>query len=226
MPEPSGIRSWCVVIPSDRIEAAQNCAASILKAHPGLNPSKIVVVSKQITPLEMGRDIPGATLLRDPSEFCFARRVNLGIERTASDDVVLIGDDGEVETEGAFDTMAAEAPFRILSATIRGRVGPWWQQTGRISEVPFVSFVCVYLPRLLLQMVGPLDESFPGYGYEDTDYCIRARRAGMSCGVSEVVVSHTIKIRSNFIEKHAGDLPKMEGAAKAAFAEKWARRLT
>jgi GT2 family glycosyltransferase len=225
MPEAILNRPWSVVIPSDRIDAAANCAASILKMHIGLSPSKIVVVSKSITPAEIGKAVPGATLIRDPSEFCFARRVNIGVENTGQNDVVLVGDDVEVVTAAAFDQMSSEAPLRILSASIQGRVGPWWQQTGRISEVPFVSFVCVYLPRQVLQMVGPFDESFPGYGYEDTDYCIRARRAGLSCGVSDVIVEHGVTVRSNFIEKHAADLSEMERAARAAFAAKWFRRL-
>jgi GT2 family glycosyltransferase len=75
-------------------------------------------------------------------------------------------------------------------------------------------------------MVGPFDESFPGYGYEDTDYCIRARRAGLSCGVSDVIVEHGVTVKSNFIEKHVADLWEMEQSAKAAFVAKWARRLT
>lgn len=192
------------------------------------------MVSKRITPAQVDKAIPGITLVKDPvSDFSFARRANDGIARAHPDDVVLVGDDVEVVTHNAFDLMADEAPFRVLSASIDGRVGPWWQRVRSavdcpreavpIAEVPFVSFVCVYLPRPLLDMIGPLEPGFPGYGYEDTDYCLRVRRAGFSCGVSGVVVEHGIKVKSNFVEDHAVELSDMEQAARDAFIAKWSK---
>jgi len=130
-------------------------------------------------------------------------------------------------TPYGFDLMAEEAPLRLLAASVEGRIGPWWQKAGENhAEVPFVSFTCLYIPRMVLDAVGPLEEGFPGYGYEDTDYCLRARRAGFSCGVSgRVLIEHSVKIKSAFVSTFPQNLVEMETAAREAFHEKWRRRL-
>ena len=43
----------------------------------------------------------------------------------------------------------------------------------------------------MISTIGPLDENFVGYGFEDNDYCIRARRAGWETGITrQVCVKH------------------------------------
>lgn len=213
-------RRWTAVIPSDSQENLDRCLRALKGAHPDLEAADILVVSRRLKEPSPER----FTFVPDPVEkFNFARRVNLGFKAAGDRDVVLMGDDVDVATPGAFDLMSEEAPFRILSAAIYGRVGPWWQRVGQnVAEVPFVSFICVYIPRAVYGMVGPLDESFPGYGYEDTDYCIRARRKGLSIGVcGRAVVEHGIKGRSAFVEMYNVSLPHMEAEAKAAFLKKY-----
>jgi len=165
----------------------------------------------------------GYTIVQDNNpSFNFSRRVNLGFKASQDLDVVVMGDDVEVITPDAFEMMKQEAPLRVLAASARGRVGPWWQTEGQThAEVPFVSFTCVYIPRMVYEIVGPLDEGFPGYGYEDTDYCLRARRRGLSCGVcGSVVIEHSMGIPSSFIESFGDKLPGMEVLARSAFTRK------
>ncbi|NDC36946.1 MAG: glycosyltransferase, partial [Proteobacteria bacterium] len=44
-------------------------------------------------------------------------------------------------------------------------------------EVPMVTFACVLIPRTFYNQLGGLDEAYRN-GYEDCDFCLRARQAG------------------------------------------------
>ena len=70
----------------------------------------------------------------------------------------------------------------------------WGQQIGalekdlgqypRTREVQGIVFACAYLRREVIAAIGGLALDFESY-FEDTDYCLRARRAGFStvvCG--------------------------------------------
>lgn len=210
---------WNVVIPSDNLEHLKACIASMMKAHPAMKPEAIVVVSRDLKTLP--GDLRGVRLVHDRTEFNFSRRVNIGVTHAAGD-VVIMGDDVEVLTDGAFDRLASEAPLRILAPSVKGRIGPWWQKESQDHvDVPFVSFTAVYIPRGVYDIVGRLDETFPGYGYEDTDYCLRARKAGLSCGVKgSVVVAHGIGIKSDFIARHGARIQELEALAEKAFYRK------
>lgn len=221
--------SWSVIVPSDSEASLSASVEALLKAHPGMDSKRIYVPSKMLKASSVSREIlKNLSFVNDQSNFLYARRVNLAIRASAPADVVIMGDDVELMTPSGFDLLAEEAPLRLLAAAVRGRIGPWWQREGQThAEVPFVSFTCLYIPRTVLDAVGPLEEGFPGYGYEDTDYCLRARRAGFSCGVAgNVLIEHSVKIKSAFVTAYPQNLPDLEAAARAAFAEKWRRRLT
>lgn len=214
---------FSVVIPSDSEDSLSISGPSVMTAHPGMNPEDVIVVSKRLSRENVRDGLKAFTYVQDDTPFCFSRRVNLGAAAAGCRDVVIMGDDVEVVTQNAFRTMAVDAPFRIIAASVRGRVGPWWQREGeRHLVAPFVSFVCIYLPRPVYEIVGLLDESFPGYGYEDTDYCLRAASKGILSGVlGEVVVEHNCRIPSAFVTTFPGELGEMERAAKEAFQRKW-----
>jgi hypothetical protein len=219
---------WSVIVPSDCEASLSLSVDAVFKMHEGIDPRRIFVPSKALKASGVAAEhLKGVSFVNDQSNFCYARRVNLAIKACAPDDVVIMGDDVELMTKYGFDLMAEEAPLRLLAASVTGRIGPWWQKAGENhAEVPFVSFTCLYIPRMVLDAVGPLEEGFPGYGYEDTDYCLRARRAGFSCGVmGKVVIEHSVKIKSAFVSAFPQNLSELEAAARAAFQDKWRRRL-
>lgn len=214
---------WSVVIPSDSQDNLRLSAASVLQAHPKLSPSDILVLTRKLSAEDSRGFLRDLIYVRDPEEaFSFARRVNLGVG-TVQGDVVVMGDDVEVVTRNAFDILSETATMRLLAPAVRGRVGPPWQRDGQeYPEVPFVSFICVYLSRMILKIVGPLEERFPGYGYEDTDYCLRARKAGLSIGIDgRVAVEHNVRIPSAFQAAYGAGLGHMEESARQAFVAKW-----
>jgi GT2 family glycosyltransferase len=59
----------------------------------------------------------------------------------------------------------------------RGRGELYKGQYDKKEEMPGVTFAVVLISKKVIQKIGLLDENFH-MGYEDTDYCIRARQAG------------------------------------------------
>lgn len=216
---------WAVAIPSDSSENLKLCVTSIVCAHPLIDPKDILVISRDLAPGNEGGLLRDVTFIKDENEkFSFAKRANLAIQHADGRDLILMGDDVEVVTRDAFNILSETATIRLLSPAIRGRVGPPWQKEGQEHpEVPFISFICVYLSKTVTHIVGQFEERFPGYGYEDTDYCLRARKAGLSVGVDgRVLIEHNIRIRSAFVTKYGGQLAEMEASARTAFLAKWA----
>ena len=70
-------------------------------------------------------------------------------------------------------TNRAKGPQR--RKLLLGRFRPPWRPT---RDVIFLTFFCVLIGREVLDRVGLLDERFGLGGYEDDDYCLRAREAG------------------------------------------------
>jgi len=59
----------------------------------------------------------------------------------------------------------------------RGRGEKYRGQYDKIEEVPGVTFALVLISKKVIEKVGFLDENFH-MGFEDVDYCIRARQSG------------------------------------------------
>jgi GT2 family glycosyltransferase/SAM-dependent methyltransferase len=182
--------SFSVVILSARAENLVPCVRAVLGREPGLPPERVVVVDDGA---RAGAEphLPGVRWVTGAKPFVFARNANLGI-RAAGTDVVLLNDDARPLTPFAFTRLAEHARARpdvgVCSAGIRGVVAnPRQVVTGRPDRLTLepdtLAFVCVYIPWSTYTRVGPLDERFTGYGFEDTDYCIRVRAAGLQLAV-------------------------------------------
>jgi GT2 family glycosyltransferase len=79
---------------------------------------------------------------------------------------------------------------------------------GLREDPRMVCFVCVYIPRRTINLVGLLDPAFSGYGFDDDDYCLRVRRAGLKIGIfDDCYVDHG-SLHSTFRGNphNAGDL--------------------
>jgi GT2 family glycosyltransferase len=126
--------------------------------------------------------------------FVFARNCNIGLGEAfgaGADGVFLMNDDATLETPGGFTALAqgaAEHPeYGLISAAIRSDTGNLRQRprpgNGLRDEANMVCFICVYIPRETWATIGPLDERFTSYGWDDTDYCRRVRNAGLKIGI-------------------------------------------
>ncbi|MCX7792205.1 MAG: glycosyltransferase, partial [Chloroflexaceae bacterium] len=190
--------SFCVVILSARAANLVPCVQALLNAEPGLSPERIIVVDDGAR-AEAEPRLPPLRWVEGAQPFVFARNANLGLAAAGDADVILLNDDARLITPDGFSAMAAavtENPaLGICSAAVTGVVGNPRQHPaghpGLRPEPTTLAFVCVYLPRRVLTTLGPLDERFTGYGYEDNDYCARARAAGYQLAIFDgCVVEH------------------------------------
>ena len=172
---------------------------------------KIIVVTNGD---EITDDLPVkvSRVIRTTDPFVFAKSSNIGIEAAGTDDIVLCNDDVRIVRDQTFYRLRTWAhtvePLGVLSPLIDGWVGNLYQNAYEVSRrwpkdnggkpavigmygKSQVCFICVYIKRACLNATGPLDENYTGYGFDDNDYCMAARKCGFLTGITRhVVVKH------------------------------------
>jgi hypothetical protein len=225
--------SYSIVILSSRASNLVACVQSVLANEPDLPPERIVVVDdgarQEAEPL-----LPGVRWLAGLSPFVFARNANLGIQ-AADTDVILLNDDARLETPGGFTTLVGQVSRQerpgICSAAVRGMVGnprqlavagpptgPDGRPEFRIEPVT-LAFVCVCIPRSVYANLGPLDERFCGYGFEDNDYCARALQAGLDLTIWDGCVVEHGSLPPTY--RGRPDWRSLSNQSQALYVEKW-----
>ena len=159
----------------------------------------------------------GFEMLRSNENRGFAGASNLALRRLASDanlaHFFLLNNDAAVDAGcfGEIEHALAEAPATaILGPTIfeTGSARVWyaggvvsrWRAFGRsYHEIPrggarvvpteFVSGCAMVISRRAWDLLGPLPESYFMY-FEDAEYCMRARAAGLEIGYAPRGVVH------------------------------------
>jgi GT2 family glycosyltransferase len=208
-----------VVILSRNIENLEQCVAAVRLHQPGI---RIVVVDD-------GLDADRLEALRVDSiagvkPFVFARNANIGIRR-ASDDVVLLNDDALLQTHFGFEIMALavnqDSEIGIVGATCNnvGNRAQWPQGRGLRIEPRMICFVCAYIPLATQRKVGLLDERFVYYGFDDDDYCLRVRRAGLKIGIHDGCYVDHGSLTSSY--RGGPGAPGSLAGNDAIFREKW-----
>lgn len=206
-------RVTIVVLCWNRWDLTRACLDSI-REHTDLSTTDVLVVDNGSTD-ETPATLAAYDWLRVvclPENLGFVRGNNEGLRHVPKDhDVVLLNNDVETHQEGWLDALrrtAHAAPDvgvvgcrlvlpdgRFLHAgTFILPDTVWGQQIGSLErdlgqygsdrEVEGIVFACAYLKREALDAVGGLSEAYESY-FEDTDWCLRARKAGfrtMLCG--------------------------------------------
>ena len=144
-----------------------------------------------------GQDIPdpgdGWNLVQGPAVFSMAGNANLGWRAANPEhDLLYIGDDVRFRSSGPIAQLQADAysmpGIGILSPLIIGAASNPLQTNPHLASITFtkktLAFICVYIKRDLINSIGYLDEEFKQYGYDDDDYCRRARLAGFLLAVT------------------------------------------
>lgn len=179
-----------VIIPSKTLSNFLACAESVRKHEPRV---RIIAVNDGI-PTDCIRAAAGglgAEVVNGVSPFVFARNVNIGIKAAGDDDVVLMNDDAILQTEGGFTKLRLSqfhnSQYGVIAATTNnvGNVNQYPQGVGLRAEPRMVCFVCVYIPRAIINKVGLLDERYIHYGLDDDDYCLQVRNAGFQVGIND-----------------------------------------
>lgn len=180
------MRDYTIVVLNRYPELARKFIESFRKTHHELQAGVLVICDRHKETLD-------AQQVFVPGPFVFARNVNLAIA-AISGDLILCNDDTQCVEFSTFDRLHSTAmkypKCGILSPMIEGGVGnplqnwamrdqvwePTWPSTIAVTST--VCFPCVWLSRQMLDQVGEFDEGFVNYGFDDDDYCIRARKAG------------------------------------------------
>ena len=95
--------------------------------------------------------------------------------------------------------------------------------SGTAFEIPMLAMYCVAFRRALLQTVGALDEQFEVGMFEDDDFALRVRAAGLRVLCAEDVFVHHVG-RASFGQLPAPDYERVFSANKQRFERKWGRK--
>lgn len=156
--------------------------------------------------------------------FIFARNCNVGIRAAGDDDVILLNDDALLRTPNGFSELSRLAQHEdigIIGAVtnLTGQPLQWAKGVG-LRQVSHFAFVCVYIPRRVINRVGMLDERYCiDYGVEDRDYCEAVNRAGLKC----CVYDHCFVDHGSLVSSFRGDpkTPKSFAENYKLFQQKW-----
>ena len=221
--------SYSVIIPSRTASNLVPCVAAVRKHEP---TAEIVLVDDGLNWSETdagflccGVDRTfNLTIIDGQKPFVFARNCNLGI-RACEGDVVLLNDDAILETPFGFHELEeashAHPEFGVISAVtnVVGNLAQQPKDEGLREEPRTLAFVCVYIPRRTIALVGLLDERFTAYGHDDNDYCRRVRAAGLKLAIfDDCYVDHG-SLHSTFrgSPRTAGDIR----AGQEIYRAKW-----
>ena len=217
----------------DSLSRAQNlvpCVRAILENEPDLAPEQVIVVDDGAR-AGAERSLPAVRWVTGITPFVFARNVNLAMN-LARHDVFLVNDDARLMTPRGFTTMAADIRHRrevgVCSTGVRGVVGNPRQLAGNPPHFRYeprvIAFVCVFLPWQTYMTLGPLDEQFEGYGFEDNDYCARVLAARLKIGIWDgCVVDHSGELTSTF--RSRPDVTHLFEQNRRLYRSKWGREL-
>jgi len=91
---------------------------------------------------------------------------------------------------------------------------------GKYMEMNQCQGFCMVIKRELIDKIGQLDENFGVGGFDDTDYSMRAHKAGYR---SVCVYSSYVYHREHESFRKLGDRKKIQSASEGAYFKKWPR---
>lgn len=216
-----------VIIPSRKSENLCACLSALVQSWLPA-PFRVIVVDDGLAEIPVCR-APGFDVRVIPGvkPFVFARNCNLGIRAAGDDDVILLNDDALLTTPHGFSRLIevgqAHPEYGVIAAASNmvGNVNQRPRGIGLRGEARSVNFVCVWIPRRTLKAVGLLDEIFTTYGFEDDDYCLRVRKAGLKLGIYDGCVMEHDDKKTGLKSTFRGDgHPGLTEGCKI-FIQKW-----
>jgi len=243
-------KATLIVLAWNRWDLTRRCLDTLRDTD--LSETEVIVVdngSTDETPRALA-GYPWVRVVRNAGNLGFVRGNNAGIaEADLDSDIVLLNNDVEFpqrdwlqrlracahETPGAgivgcrltlSDGRLLHAGTYIVPETMWGQqIGSLERDVGQYSgtrEVEGIVFACAYIRREVLAAIGPLSSDFESY-FEDTDYCLRASRAGFKtflCGAVTLVHNEHGSTTGD-----DGRFMRIFQASRAVFRKKWGKIL-
>jgi hypothetical protein len=209
-----------IILTWNGIAFTKRCIESLKRTSSNLD-IKVIVVDNASTDgtQQFIKNQENILLIENSVNLGYSKAVNIGIMSADSDsDIILINNDVELIESDWCERLRASvyskptiglAGLKIVrdNGTIQhcGAYLPidsmWGQQvaSGEVDinqysglfECESVVFACVYIKRSTIELVGVLSEDFFAY-FEDTDYCLRVKLAGLSVVFDgDIRVKHT-----------------------------------
>lgn len=149
---------------------------------------------------------PLVTVAPVPDPFIHMRALNIMAATCGPDaDLIVMGDDATFASPGWLTTaerLLTEWPDDLGAVNFYhtgymdyGDYVSWLDSHARHEEI-FRSIwtlplLGTLIPASVRQRIGPFDERFTGYGYDDVDYCVSLLHAGFKIGITKrVQISH------------------------------------
>jgi len=213
----------------------------------------IIIVDNSSTDgtLEYLRKIDRIQLIENKENLGYSRAVNLGIKAAKPDtDIVLLNNDIEIiepdwlirltdvistnNAIGIFGVKIVQDDGTLQHCGAYLPLDTYWGQQIAAGEVDLgqysglyecesVVFACVYIRRSVFNSIGFLSEDYFAY-FEDTDFCLRAKRFGINVAVcGDIRVRHTenSSTKANGVSHNNIFLKSQE-----TFRKKWGEILT
>ena len=238
---------WIVMLTWNALPYTRACLESLFRLTETTIPWSVCVIDNgsHDGTIEFLREQP-VRLIENATNQGFTRAVNQGIQAAPSRaDLILLNNDTLVTQPDWLDRLARTAyaapgiglvGCRMITADGRirhaGAEFPtdtyWGSQVGggepdvgqyqRSRLVESLTAACLYLKRPLVDQIGLLDERFFAY-YEDTDYCLRAARAGWQLAYAgDVTLVHHENVTTSV---NRVDFRRLHRRAQESFYEKW-----
>ena len=188
-------------------------------------------------------------VIKNKKNIGFVAGNNLALKSIEFGDIILLNNDVVITQENWIDEMQKTAysdkkiglvGCRLLDSyknlqhagtyiypddCIGHQIGGGEPDFGQFSvdrEVEGVVFACVYIKRELIKSIGNLDERYFSY-FEDTDYCLRAKKAGYKCiCCGSVTLTHQ---QNASTKVNQVNLSKMYLESQKIFIHKWKKEL-
>ena len=201
-----------IILTWNGLEYTKKCLDSLQKSH-GLKKCNVYVVDNGSTDgtIEYLESLDWIILIKNNENLGFVRGNNIAIRQITEGDIVLLNNDIIISQLDWIEELQKcayrENEIGLVGCRLVNEEGEflhagtyiypetyWGQQIGGGQkdigqyqddrEVQGVVFACVYIKRAVLDKLGGLNEVFFSY-FEDTDYCLAARKAGFKvvcCG--------------------------------------------
>lgn len=170
--------------------------------------------------------------------FNYSRNMNIGIRSalTTTDytnsNVILMNDDVRFMDPNTLSileqTLERRPDLGIVSPRIAGIAGNILQRNAEFGKVHYsterLAFICVLIRRAVIEDIGLLDEQFGegDYGWDDVDYCLRAREAGWKLGVTGTIsVKHGDDRHGSTGSSTFSTIGYDDSRSRALFRKKW-----